>query len=88
MNKDSGNRILPGIQSFAWNADGSKIAVCPKNKEIWIFETQNSPDMSKWTKTDVLKEHYNVIMALDWHPKTNLLLSASADRGVVVWDFN
>jgi WD40 repeat protein len=34
----------------------------------------------------VLKEHFNVIMSLDWHPTTNLLLSASADRGVIVWN--
>lgn len=23
--------------------------------------------------------------ALDWHPKTGLLLSCSADRGIIVW---
>lgn len=24
--------------------------------------------------------------SLDWHPETNLLLSASTDRGVIVWE--
>jgi WD40 repeat protein len=33
----------------------------------------------------VLKEHFNVVSSLDWHPKTNLLLSASVDRGIIVW---
>ena len=77
---------MPGIQCFAWNADGSKAAVCPCNNEIWIFETASSPDISKWTKIKVLKEHFNVITSLDWHPTTNLLLSGSADRGVIVWE--
>ena len=61
-------------------------AVCPTNNEIWIFETGGSPDISKWTKIKVLKERFSVISSLDWHPKTNLLLSASTDRGVIVWE--
>ena len=28
------------------------------------------------------------MIALDWHPKTDLLLSASTDRGVLVWGFD
>jgi len=30
-------------------------------------------------------QHYSNIGALDWHPKTGLLLSCSADRGIIVW---
>ena len=86
MQKSQANRILPGVQCFAWNADCSKVAICPTNNEIWIFETGANPDISKWTKTCVLKEHFNVISALDWHPTTNLLLSASTDRAVIVWE--
>ena len=87
MNQDgqSTNRILPGVQCFAWNKDGSLAAICPLNNEIWIFETQSTPDISKWTKIAVLKEHFNVISSLDWHPTTNLLLSSSTDRGAIVW---
>ena len=79
------NRLLPGIQCFAWNGDCSRVAVCPTTNEIWIFETNGQPDVSKWTRTAVLKEHFNVISALDWHPKTNLLLSAGTDRALIVW---
>ena len=81
----SENRILPGVQCFAWNASGSLVAVCPTTSDIWIFETAGSPDISKWTKIATLKEHVNLIISLDWHPETNLLLSASIDRGVIVW---
>ena len=33
----------------------------------------------------MLKEHFNLISSLDWHPKTKLLLSAGTDRAVIVW---
>ena len=79
------NRIHPGIQTFAWNGDQSMIAICPTNNEIWIFDSKGQPDISKWTKIAVLKEHFNVITSLEWHPVTGLLISASADRGVIVW---
>lgn len=82
---ESPNRIMPGIQCFSWNASGKQIAVSPSSKEIWVFETGGSPDIKKWTKVATLKEHFDIITALDWHPETNLLLSASVDRGVYVW---
>lgn len=81
----STNRILPGVQCFAWNKDGSMAAICPCNNEIWIFETAGTPDISKWTKIKVLKEHFNVVSSLDWHHETDQLLSSSTDRGVIIW---
>jgi len=30
----------------------------------------------------------NPVCALDWNSKTNLLLSASTDRGVIIWEEN
>ena len=33
------NRILPGIQCFAWSPDRSLVAVCPFSREILIFAT-------------------------------------------------
>jgi len=59
--------------------------VCPLSREIWIYETNNSPDIAKWKKVATLTEHFDKITALDWHPKTNNLLSTSVDRGVIVW---
>lgn len=44
------NRILPGISSFSWNKDCSKIAICPMNNEVWIFKTNNTADISKWER--------------------------------------
>ena len=55
--QEEANRIFPGIQCFAWNATHTLIAVCPLSREIWIYETKGSPDISKWNKVAILKEH-------------------------------
>ena len=50
------NRILPGIQSFAWNHDRSLVAVCPFSREILIFATNQRPDIKDWRLVEVLRE--------------------------------
>jgi len=45
----------------------------------------NKPNITEWKLKQVLKEHFSLVTALDWHPKTNLLLSCSSDRGIIVW---
>jgi hypothetical protein len=57
------NRILPGISCLAWNKDCSKIAICPTNMEIWIFKTNQTADISKWERIQILKEvKYSTMM--------------------------
>ena len=75
-----------GLSCFAWNKDSSKFAVCPSSNEIWIFKTNKTNDTSKWERIQVLKEHLNPVASLDWSPASGLLLSASTDRGVIVWE--
>jgi hypothetical protein len=67
------NRILPGIQSYAWNGDCSQVAVCPATREILIFATNGQPDISKWTLLQVLKE-----VRLSTKPTHNFLYSTTA----------
>lgn len=50
------NRVMPGIQSFAWSADRSRCAVCPQSNEILIFDTNNKPNISDWRLLEVLRE--------------------------------
>jgi WD40 repeat protein len=61
------------------------VAVCPQSAEILIFETAGKPNISEWKLIQVLKEHFSLVTALDWHPQTGLLLSCSSDRGIIVW---
>ena len=56
QSSQTNNRILPGISSFAWNSDCSKIAICPTSHEIWVFKTNSTADISKWERIQVLKE--------------------------------
>ena len=60
------NRILPGIQSFAWNHDRSLVAVCPFSREILIFATNQKPDIKDWRLVEVLREvsRFMIIMVL------------------------
>jgi len=53
------NRILPGIQCFAWNHDRSLVAVCPFSREILIFATNSKPDIRDWQLVEVLREVSN-----------------------------
>ena len=56
------NRILPGIQCFAWNADRSLCAVCPHGREILIFNTNQKPDIQSWNLKEILTEVSNKLI--------------------------
>ena len=58
------NRILPGIQCFAWNHDRSLVAVCPFSREILIFATNQKPDIQDWRLVEVLREVSSFIVSL------------------------
>ena len=57
------NRILPGIQCFAWNHDRSLVAVCPFSREILIFATNQKPDIQDWRLVEVLREVSSFIVS-------------------------
>ena len=47
----SASRISPGLSCFTFNKDQSKVAICPYNNEIWVYNTNNSlNDTTKWTR--------------------------------------
>ncbi len=52
----SSNRVSMALSCFAWNKDGSKLAVCPNSNEIWLYKTNKTQDTSKWEIIQVLKE--------------------------------
>lgn len=77
--------ITQVISCHAWNANKTKIAICPGNSELHIYEVKNAGDSSTWTLEAVLKEHDQLITCLDWAPQTNRILSCSQDRNAYVW---
>jgi len=74
-------RIAPSITCHAWNADGSKVAVCPNTNEIFIFAKKGN-DLVLEAK---LAEHDQVVTGIDWGKKLNRIVSCSEDRNAYVW---
>jgi len=71
------------ITCHAFNADKSKVALCPNNNEIHIYSRQDGT----WVREAILKEHDQTVLGLDWAPKTDRIVSCSQDRNAYVWSF-
>jgi actin related protein 2/3 complex subunit 1A/1B len=76
-------RLAPAITCHAWNADGSKVAICPNDNEIHIYSKQGS----NFKLEHKLTEHDQVVTGIDWAPKSNRIVSCSQDRNAYVWTF-
>jgi len=75
---------FPGVNSItchAWNADGTKVALCPNNNEIHIYKKAGNA----YTLESKLAEHDQVVTGIDWAPKSNRIVSCSQDRNAYVW---
>jgi actin related protein 2/3 complex, subunit 1A/1B len=72
------------ITCHAWNADRTKLAVCPNNTEVRIYAKDGSGD---WIQEDSLNEHDKIVTGIDWAPKTNRIVTCGQDRNAYVWTF-
>jgi actin related protein 2/3 complex subunit 1A/1B len=71
------------ITCHAWNADGTRVALCPNNNEIHIYAKSGNG----YTLEHKLTEHDQVVTGIDWAPKSNRIVSCSQDRNAYVWTF-
>jgi len=76
-------RLAGCITCHAWNADGSKLALCPNNNEIHVYKKQGN----NYTLESKLTEHDQVVTGIDWAPKSNRIVSCSQDRNAYVWTY-
>jgi len=76
-------RFAETVSCHAWNADKSKIALCPNDNIIQIYGKQGN----EWVCEHTLDEHTQLVTGLDWGKKQNRLLSCSQDRNAYVWTF-
>jgi len=74
-------RLAPCITCHAWNADGSKVAICPNNNEIHIYAKKGA----EFVFEAKLTEHDQVVTGIDWAKNTNRIVSCSEDRNAYVW---
>jgi len=77
----SAKRLAPCITCHAWNADGTKVAICPNNNEIHIYGRKGSD----YVLVHKLTEHDQVVTGIDWAKKSNRIVSCSEDRNAYVW---
>ncbi|CAF1630618.1 unnamed protein product, partial [Adineta ricciae] len=73
---------LPVI-AHAWNKDRTQIAVSLGKNDVRIYHKQ----AGKWKLMHTLTEHLSRVLAIDWAPKTNRIVSASADYNAYVWTY-
>ena len=70
------------ITAHAWSGDGRKLAVSHNNKEVKVYKEGNK----KWEQTAILDQHDLRVTGIDWAPKTNRIVTCSADRNAYVWN--
>jgi len=71
------------VTCHAYNADRTKLAFCPNNKEVHIWAKSGN----EFVPEAILSEHDQVVTGIDWSPKTNRIVSCSQDRNAYVWTF-
>ncbi|KAI9140107.1 putative actin-related protein 2/3 complex subunit 1A [Paraphysoderma sedebokerense] len=72
------------ITAHAFNKDRTKVAICPNNNEVQIYEKQGNA----WVLGYVLEEHDKLVTSIDWAPNTNRIVSCSQDRNAYVWSWD
>lgn len=71
---------LPVI-AHAWNKDRTQIAVSLGKNDVRIYHKL----AGKWQLIHTLCEHLSRVLAIDWAPNTNQIVTASADYNAYVW---
>lgn len=72
------------ITTHCWAGDGSQVALSLNNKEVKLYRPANQP--GKWDVTATLDQHDLRVNGIDWAPKTNRIVTCSADRNAYVWN--
>ena len=71
------------ISCHAWNADFTKVAVCPNNTTVIVYAKQGN----ELVKECSLEEHDQLVTGIDWAPKSNRIVTCGQDRNAYVWKF-
>ncbi|RWS10321.1 actin-related protein 2/3 complex subunit 1A-like protein [Dinothrombium tinctorium] len=67
--------------SFSGNRE--KVAISPYSNEVHIY----TREANKWVPEHVLNQHDLRVTSIDWAPKSNRIVTCSADRNAYVWSF-
>jgi len=70
------------VKSIAWNAAGTLIATCARDKTVWLWDADAEADFEC---VSVLPGHGGDVKSVQWHPTEDVLLSCSYDNSMRVW---
>lgn len=69
------------ISCHAWSGDRSRIALSHNSKQVIIYKAVGKG----WEKESVLDQHDLRVTGIDWAPRSNRIVTCSADRNAYVW---
>lgn len=70
------------ITAHAWNGDRTRLALSLNGNQVFVYRRNPS---SGWTLEFTMKEHGLLVTGIDWAPKSNRIVTCSADRNAYVW---
>ena len=73
--------ISAPIQCHAWSGDRSGLAISHNNNAVEVHQRSEAG----WLQVDQLDQHDLRVNDIDWAPKTDRIVTCSADRNAYVW---